>query len=167
MKKVYCYFEALADGPPHQGELIRLWHRSWTRQGWDVRMLSPRTIWRSPLRRLLDQLTPKEKLLASRMISLVKVGGGLLVDYDVINYGLTPKMFRLSENTSSCGMCFMTHETAREMRKNWFNHMSKWTDYVVDYDEHEWSDASLVHFSHAACGSRPKFEVIENCGRQI
>jgi hypothetical protein len=165
MKKVYCYFDASV-GSPHQGEIIRLWHRSWALKGWDVRMLSPRTLWRSPLLKNLPDW--ENQLDARRFLSLVKVGGGLLVHYDVINFGLKPSQFQLSFDAVSSGMIFMTGDTARSLRRR-FNNKTRFKclDYVIDFDEPDWSWASLVHFSTPTCAGIPKAQVIDNCGRSI
>lgn len=173
MKKVFCYFEALLDGPPHQGELIQLWHRSWKSRGWDVRMLSPRSARRSKLfRKIPSEWTLKRQLVTRQILALAEAGGGLLVDYDLINFGFLPRDFRLTDTDFySAGLLYCTRDLAKQIRQDndfqFFFEQFALIEYTTCYNEPGWTWTSLVHFDSVSCEGRFKHEVIENCGRSI
>lgn len=171
---MFCYFEALLDGPPHQGELIQLWHRSWKNNGWDVRMLSPRSARRSKLFRSIPSGWPlKRQLVARQILALAEAGGGLLVDYDLINFGFRPRSFKLSDSDFySPGLLHCTRSLAKQIRRDqnlqfFFEQFAVVPGYTVSYDEPGWNNHSLVHFDTVSCSGELKHEVVENCDRTI
>jgi hypothetical protein len=99
---VYTYYDPIVPGgrsPAHSG-VLRLWSESWRRKGWEPRVLGPRDAKKHPhharfLRRMREYPTinPREYEDACylRWLALDKAGGGLMVDYDVINMGFAPR----------------------------------------------------------------------------
>jgi len=96
---VYAYHE-LCDGFDNQG-VIDLWKESWSAWGWTPVILGPADAMRYAsiegyLRAVekLPTMNPPGYDLAcyKRWVAMVVRGGGLLTDYDVMNYGFTPEM---------------------------------------------------------------------------
>lgn len=95
---VFTYYEEL--NRPDEGRLIDLWCESWSAHGWNPIVLSEKDIphfqrWKSYLKHVstLPSVNPPGYDLAcyKRWIALVARGGGLMTDYDVMNYGFTPE----------------------------------------------------------------------------
>lgn len=93
----YCYFQEI--GFPPQKDLLDLWARSWANRGWNPVILTEDDAKKSSyyeyvlaaakrLPTVNDPLYSQANYL--RYCALHAVGGGLLTDYDVINYDLQP-----------------------------------------------------------------------------
>lgn len=95
---VYSYFE---DVGMDQREIIELWAESWRKHGWNPVMLdqwmgSRHKDWVSFNAGRIHALPTKnpfayERACWRRWFALAAVGGGVMVDYDVINVGLKPE----------------------------------------------------------------------------
>lgn len=98
--KIYAYYESVP-GYRHEGGIQRAWRNSWAMYGWTPIMLG---IEEAQKHRLFNDVTAHVKQLPSvnvesyelacyyRWLALAAVGGGWLADYDVINYGLKPRV---------------------------------------------------------------------------
>lgn len=94
---VYTYYQPI--GRPAELELIELWKENWTRQGWDPVILSVKDArlhhdfeWFDDLVRKLPSVNNPEYEVACyhRHLAMAALGGGLLVDYDVMNRAFKP-----------------------------------------------------------------------------
>lgn len=102
--KVYTYHQPLPNsryGHDSENELIQLWSESWSKRGWDPVVLDERTAYNNihfPAWSKIFQDMPRidreiqwQLSCLYRWIALEEVGGGLMVDYDVINYSFSPE----------------------------------------------------------------------------
>lgn len=95
---VYSYFEPLIGF--HEDEVIALWKQSWSRHGWTPVILSEGQAQQLPFyidfaarAHKFPTINPRAYELACyRRWAAMAVTGGLMVDYDVMNYGWTPAM---------------------------------------------------------------------------
>lgn len=94
---VFTYYEDL--NRPEESKLIELWCDSWAEHGWKPIVLSEKDIshhqrWKGFLRRVsaFPSVNPPGYDLAcyKRWAAMVTRGGGIMTDYDVMNYGFTP-----------------------------------------------------------------------------
>jgi len=97
--KVFTYHEDLP-GYPDCKELLSLWAESWRRHGWEPEILThdhakahPMYEFMMPAALKLPTTNPQEYELTvyRRWLAMGSVGGGLMVDNDVINYGYRPR----------------------------------------------------------------------------
>lgn len=92
--KVYCYFEPAADW---MDPILSRWFRSWNAAGWKPRILTLRHIKDSSeyVKRVEQYPTvnpmPYTLCRYLRWMAIRDVGGGLLTDCDLINYGFKPE----------------------------------------------------------------------------
>lgn len=101
MNKVYTYFDPISvKDVQSQLEMIVHWKRSWAKQGWDVGVINKETARKHPFfwefhQRVdaLPTVNPKDYELSCyyRWLAMAVVGGGFMSDYDVVNYGFTPR----------------------------------------------------------------------------
>lgn len=93
---VYTYYQPVLD---NQNELISVWKRSWQKYGWTPVVIDENIAKQHPeFRRYFERIIqlPTVNPLAYetacylRWLAMVVVGGGLMTDYDVMNYGFTP-----------------------------------------------------------------------------
>ena len=96
---VYTYHEDLRE-MPDQTELLHLWESSWQNRGWtpiilteDHAKLHPHFSAFVKVVEKYPTVNPKTYELAcfKRWLAMVQVGGGWMVDYDVINYAFRPQ----------------------------------------------------------------------------
>lgn len=113
-----------------------------------------------------------------RWLALSAVGGGLLVDYDLINFGFSARKYlsrpRSREILLSPGFFHVGRQAANYYVKQFIAGVVDLPDYSnplgwasVNYGTEGWQKQPLVHFSTRACLWRPKHEVIESCGRAV
>ncbi len=103
--KVYTYYEEIAPGksrhtPESQKELLEVWKRSWVRHGWEPVVLNRENARQHPGYAGFEHKflkLPTQYGHAHQITSFMRwaamgctKGGGLLVDYDVMNYGFKP-----------------------------------------------------------------------------
>lgn len=79
--KVYTYWDLSAAAPEDQAERLRLWERSWSKQGWKPKILSILNAKKS------RHFAPDGNLA---LFALDAVGGGWLSDMLVINSAFKP-----------------------------------------------------------------------------
>lgn len=99
--KVYTYYMPVPGlWPEHtQWDLLNIWHRSWKRAGWEPTVLDENTlkdipnfaeikakIWALPTEYGHDY----EGACFLRWLAVAHAGGGLMTDYDAINYTFAP-----------------------------------------------------------------------------
>jgi hypothetical protein len=97
--RVYTYYAPTeVGGKPDV--LIDLWYKGWSKAGWEPHVLGPVA---SKMHgdyeafdahvRSLPTINPKEYEVACfhRWLALEVVNGGVMTDYDVMNYGFTPE----------------------------------------------------------------------------
>jgi len=96
---VFTYHEEL-EGYPDCKELLLLWSASWRRHGWTPIILGREQAEAHRLYARLNAAVVKlpaanavayETSCYLRWLALAQVGGGLMVDTDVINYGYRPR----------------------------------------------------------------------------
>lgn len=95
--KIYTYFDS-TPMLPGQGELIKLWAKSWTDHGWEPHILHPRTAVRHPRRRefnsWLEPFSPLVRAKLARWLAVDAADALWSCDYDVINVGFTSGIAR-------------------------------------------------------------------------
>ena len=103
--KIYTYYEEIPPGksrhtPESQKALLEVWRRSWSRHGWEPVVLNRENAKQHPGYKFFEhkflrlptkyghdhQITSFMRWVAMGAIR----GGGLLVDFDVMNYGFLP-----------------------------------------------------------------------------
>lgn len=106
MKRVFTYYEPMPDrlryNPHTEGALIEFWKQSWEKAGWSPVVLNESVARRHPRfeyhrERFLKCPSPwRSWQLAglTRWVAMSVVGGGMLADYDVINYGFRPEQVK-------------------------------------------------------------------------
>lgn len=114
--KVFTYYENLGrDDKP----LIDLWRESWIKHGWEPVVLGRKDVEATPwdlvsdiaaLHHLPTVNDPSYELHCFLRHTAMSSDGGLLTDYDVINYGFTPDMIdrptlhSLATNSCPCAI---------------------------------------------------------------
>jgi hypothetical protein len=94
---VHTYYEPLNHADAD--EIVQLWRTSWERQGWQAKVLTRDAVLAHPL---YEPLLAKVQTMPTvnsrdyevacylRWLAMVAVGGGLMVDIDVVNVGQPP-----------------------------------------------------------------------------
>jgi hypothetical protein len=191
----------------NQEWILAKWAEAWKEAGFYPKVLSAED---AKTHRKFDELdkifmswpsvNPKgyDAACLKRWVAMVQVGGGLMVDYDVLPYGFTSQAFQSLPNTKSFDalptiLCdknpcpCAVYGTAVEFNNavSWFvsnqdkctkiergqPHASDqtgvqsgapWTavDWCFQYGRDGWEKAVMVHYSHSACGGRPREQVI-------
>lgn len=167
--RVFTYFDA-SPNLPDQGRLIRLWATSWANRGWEPRILHPRIAARHP--RYLEARRAKCGPRVLRWLALEKMGGGYLVDYDLINFGFAPH--RCADSLVWAGLsapiAWATRAGARAAVARLLagGFLASPIGFgTSEFGSSDWHEANLVHFSTAACGGVPKHKAILACGRPL
>lgn len=99
---VYTYYMPVTGLWSHESQvdLIDLWAKSWRRHGWDPVVLTENTARKHPryaefkagYQKLPSEYGPEYDLNCFlRYVAMSQIGGGLLTDYDVMNYGFAPR----------------------------------------------------------------------------
>ncbi len=97
--RVFTYYDPVLDWEQAQLPLIELWKKSWTAAGWQPAVLGWNEANATPeiheyhTRILtLPTVNPIKYEMACylRWLAIKNVNGGLMTDYDVMNYGFTP-----------------------------------------------------------------------------
>jgi len=98
-KTVHCYHEEF--GNPDSAPLISLWERSWRYWGWETHILTSDWAVRHAKHTQLVERVSKWPTKATsvfttanckRYCAMAAIGGGVLCDLDIINYGFTPEV---------------------------------------------------------------------------
>jgi hypothetical protein len=114
MKTIYAFYQSLAlIDQTQEFAKANLWKESWTRAGWKPVMLNSSHAQISPLRtKLMTKLNQAFPFIEaheykdliqmrySRLCALHAAGGGWISDYDVLNFGFTPKIAEDLEKNS-------------------------------------------------------------------
>ena len=102
MNKVFCYYSPCPNlyDEDSQRHLIDIWQKSWKKAGWQPVVLSEydvlthpkfkhykKKFWSLPTEYGHDY----EAACFMRWAAVAHAGGGMMTDYDVINYGFTPR----------------------------------------------------------------------------
>jgi len=96
-KIVYTYYEPIA-GLQNQYEILEICKQSWVKYGWDFRIISEQQAKQhyryEEYKKTISQLSSVnpnhyDYHCYMRWLSMVVVGGGIMIDYDVINTGLS------------------------------------------------------------------------------
>lgn len=181
---VHTYFELLDANDGTEG-LIELFTRSWERQGWQVRVLTRADVVHHPdyeqylaaISRIPTANRPDFEIVCFlRYLAMLNVGGGLLVDMDVINYGYTPDMlprgmdYTLQRGSGTFGsqyfygwLCYEFANWTRTRVPVWtVNGLPHWSDMVfltaavptievcLTCGQGNWEMMPLVHFSNGS-----------------
>lgn len=101
MNKVHTYYEPVkeinnsADKPYLQNELIEICRQSWLINGWDLVIISHKDAKKHPLYKQYNSVIKTFPSINPgkydyhcyiRWLAMAQVGGGLMIDYDVMNY---------------------------------------------------------------------------------
>jgi hypothetical protein len=188
MNRVFTFHEYLPAWG-NQSELISLWADSWRTHGWEPEVLNVGdcrrhkrwhtfNLARSPV---LKSKNPAgyDHWCWARWIALAARDGGLMTDYDTINFGLRPEDLNppsspiiLEQHRVPCAVITNAY-FAEQIVELIFSHTapmsghhsdmfmfqaSKWphTRHCRQYLGVDWEDAPLVHFSTGACGGHDK-----------
>lgn len=190
---VYTYYEYLRAWGD-QSELLRVWADSWKSNGWKTQVLSqgncihhPRwqtfKLARAPV---LKSVNPAGYDFAcwARWFAFANLGGGIMVDFDVINRSLRPNDLPapsspviLEQHRVPCAVTANAH-FANEICDGIINHQIPPVEHYSDmhwfqqtpwphvkicreYEQTGWKTAPLVHFSTRAChGTNTKVAAI-------
>lgn len=122
--KVYTFYDSSTSAHPDQAEFIRLWALSWSRRGFQPRLLTARHAQRSKFYRV-ELSTPA--LLPWLALHAVR-GSGWLVSQHIINFSLPPKRTRNGFKTlafdtfcvSRAGVAkYLSEQGYRRVRTQW------------------------------------------------
>ncbi|TFH66659.1 MAG: hypothetical protein E4G90_02390 [Gemmatimonadales bacterium] len=185
---IHTFFSA--DPPPDgQGQIIRHFHNSWRKRGWEVTMMNPRTYASHPKRleyiARIDALLkesvltcgPSDKHRLLRYLALDSLGSQAvwLAEYDVINFDFEAHDRydpRYRGGSVLCGQGIMQigEGIARSIVESILDGVNPSFSISAlhgsqDYLAYNWEKSPLVHFSRMACGDESKSAVIESCGR--
>jgi hypothetical protein len=192
---VYTYYQPLA-GFGKQVELINLWKKSWAQNGWKPVVIGSDQAQRDwkEFKRVLsaaEKLPTKnprtyENNCYLRHLAMKNAGGGLMTDYDVMNYGFVPgdvpvkpckDMLFLDPSKVPCALyghsdayaeiCdkFVAASTGEfpidaghtsDMLIIMAGIYGEVKPVVVEFGAPGWEDAKLVHFSTSRVGSIAK-----------
>jgi hypothetical protein len=182
--KVYTYYQFLASWGD-QGELMALWAESWRRMGWDPVVLNQGHARNHPQWvDFINRVQPKfnsinpagyDEACWQRWLAFDVMGGGLMVDYDVINVNwrhpvtLPPGVLILEQHRVPCAVAadssgasnivnhIMSHEAAprgghySDMYMAQNNMLWPHDRVCREYDGYEWRGGNLVHVATGAC----------------
>jgi len=183
--KVFCFLGPV-QGKTADDEraLVGLWETSWKTLGWEPVLLTPESLGRDPetarLMKKFSRLPSRNKRhldmwCFARWLAVANAGGGVMSDYDVINYDLRP--FDPGELTihSSTVPCLVSGSREEFLRAvQWFDELPpppRWpwqkrehiSDMVVvqqrvtecrqtldcmEYGWDGWKAAKAIHFSN-------------------
>jgi hypothetical protein len=182
--KVFCFLGPV-DGKSRTEELalIELWGRSWSAQGWEPVVLTPDSLAKDrETKRMLRKFSRLPSInkrnldmwCYARWLAVAQQGGGVMSDYDVINYGFLPR--ESGALSCHCGFvpCLMSGTAEEFLRAvGWFDRMkpapllsfkkTHASDMLVLKDRREeiirsgecvnfgedgWESAPAVHFSN-------------------
>lgn len=187
---VYAYFEE--KWPDLQYDvLVAIWKESWINQGWNPIVLGPKEAQSHPdyERFMTGVMTMPYACLPEyhaisfrRYIAMLTVGGGQLVDLDMINYGYTPGMSPrydhcLQPGCAPCATALFYGSLCYRMM-NWQStglvpHIllngEHWSDMVflsayvkplynvsVNYGLEGWKTAPITHYSNGSFGNKDR-----------
>jgi hypothetical protein len=182
--KVYTYFSPvpqIEQGP--QFELLELWRKSWGANGWEPVILGPEDAQKSeqygPIVSNVQNFptsNPREYELSCfvRWAAMEAIRGGVMTDYDVMNYGFKPEGIELSfplkskENHVPC-VVYGNRQAFRIICGMFANYVPSWHETQVSdmtilersaemgiyddvrgvkqYGEPGWETSTLVHYS--------------------
>lgn len=100
-KIVHTYYEPV-EKMNNQTEILEVCKSSWTRFGWEFKITSEEDAKKHPkyeeYKKIISQLPSVNPGLYDyhcfmRWLSMVVVGGGIMIDYDVVNMGITDPNF--------------------------------------------------------------------------
>jgi hypothetical protein len=102
--KVFTYYVDVPGlwSPASQWALIDVWKRSWAKAGWDPIVVIQKDVETHPRfpffwEHFMAKPTEWGPIYTTacfiRWLAMAHLGGGMLVDYDVINYGFTPREY--------------------------------------------------------------------------
>ena len=180
---VYTYYMPVPGLWPEdtQLRLIDIWQRSWKKHGWNPVILDETHARRHPryaeFKRKFWELPTEyghdyEGACFMRYVATSALGGGMLTDYDVINYGVTPEniaeleakfqtpQFYLFCNRPAhdifCGQVYGCRELFEGMCQMFYSWQPDHRDYVksATYEGYHCSD--LTMFQHLFDGRRLK-----------
>lgn len=183
--KVFCFLGPVTGkSAAEELALVDLWKTSWERAGWEPVVLTPDSLPDDAETRARMKLYARlpsrnkrhlDKWCFARWLAVAAAGGGVMSDYDVINYGLAP--FEPGRLTIHSGTvpCLVSGTAGEFLRvAAWFDELPPpplwpWakrehlSDMVViqkhstecvlnvdckEYGWDEWESAPAVHFSN-------------------
>jgi hypothetical protein len=199
--KVYTYYakvDELVDQKQH--EMLEIWKQSWSAHGWEPVVIGPRDAEEHPWHSFIQSLfagfpttNPKAYELACWMRWVaMSLCGGMMVDYDVLNFGFTPDMLPANpgnyasiladNNPCPCAVhgtskqydntarLFLEHKPVEGQHISDQNliqqEAAKFRPYIFDlcpeYTAKGWKTAKMVHFSHGSCHGKDRLEIMRN-----
>jgi len=198
LPRVYTYFSRVEVMDVKEQEwLIERWKQSWTAHGWQPEVL---TINDCEFKAgELDKLraypsqNPIEYELAcwARWVAM-RYRGGLMTDYDVMNYGFTPEdvpkynnCIRLFDGFVPCVVYGRQKDYANMvdefLKMELAGNVKHWSDMLAlqllkdrydtgsecaEYGAARWKKSKLVHFAHVTCKGRSRRDVIPEAERE-
>jgi hypothetical protein len=104
---VYTYYQPIEGRDKDEQEwLLSRWAGTWVQHGWIPKVIGIKEVQSHPFyddyKKLVKRLPTVnmreyEEACWFRWLSMVQVGGGLMTDYDVFNYGFTPAMAKTGD----------------------------------------------------------------------
>jgi hypothetical protein len=164
-----------------QGQVIRHFHNSWRKRGWDVHMLNPRTYAKHPDKKAylkalerVEPLSERQRML--RYLAMDALGSHpcLFAEYDVINFDFENQSEDPFDDSTSMlvgqGIMHIGSGVARKIVRGVLRGFNP--DMTLSalhgsqgYRCTDWMKSPLVHFNKIGCEDNPKHKVIESCGR--
>ncbi|MBV5346171.1 MAG: hypothetical protein JZU63_12005, partial [Rhodoferax sp.] len=181
---VYTYYEHLKEIPGNDGysKLLDLFRASWEKHGWTVKCLGieDATVNKADYDHYISGIDKAPSLhhdgyrraSYARYLAMLNVGGGLMVDADVMNYGFTPDMlplngcYTLQDGSGPYGpayfygwLCYMLSHWWEARVPPWpidgklhwsdmifLSGAVPWLEVCLTYKEGPWETKLLTHF---------------------
>lgn len=189
--RVYTYYAPI--GGRNEEWLIQQWKETWSANGWEPVVLSDRDVRIDPrdnetLKAFPTVNTQSYEMACWHRWWAMSGNGGLMTDYDVLNFGFGPENAELGENikilagsvpcavygspTGFRNICKLFVTTipsqhtwsdmyACEALSPYFSHSND----CVQFRDSGWQDAKLVHFSHSSFLAGENRENMIPCAR--
>lgn len=198
--KVHTYYAPVQQlNPTEQREMLGIWETSWRMNGWEPVVLGPRDAARHPWSsaiesyfRSLPTTNPAAYELACwmRWVAMSMIGG-LMTDYDVMCFGLTPDdlpansgiftsilgdhnpcpcaVNGMAEQYSNMVRLFLDHggDSAHTSDQNVIQAVAAAIrphihDLCPEYTARHWKTAKMIHVSHGSCHGKDRMEILRN-----
>ena len=184
-RTVKTYFEAEDVTEDERQTTIRIWEANWRKRGWSTKVLTPANAAQHPrfrefLERCVNATPPENPAKYGverwiRWLAFALDGGGLLVDFDVLNRAYPQAnipngtdIVILARESRPCAV-LATKEGAERLVNDILAHKPPYTDHFsymyffmqggkyptselcIEAGDTDWQEAPLVHYSGNAC----------------
>ena len=186
---VYAYYENHWPDLQYE-ELVEIWKESWSRCGWTPKVIGIEEAKAHPdYERFCEavltmpylHLPEYHALCFRRYLAMIVVGGGQLVDIDMVNYSYTPGLSPKFDHSLQAGcapcasplfyayLCYrIMHWRTCELvphcdgKREWYSDMIFLSAYLkptcvsVNYGQPGWETAPISHYANGAFGNQDR-----------